>query len=101
MLLNHMTVPERGFSGFLPEFAMEDAMRATIKIIAERAGVSIGTVDRVLHNRPYVKAEVRARVLAVMEELDYRPNRVASALAMSGTPWRFAVVHPEIGRAHV
>ena len=28
------------------------------------------------------------------EELDYRPNRVASALAMSGTPWRFAVVHP-------
>lgn len=94
MLLNHMTVPERGFSGFLPEFAKEDAMQATIKIIAERAGVSIGTVDRVLHNRPYVKAEVRARVLAVMEELDYRPNRVASALAMSGTPWRFAVVHP-------
>ena len=39
-------------------------MRATIKMIAERAGVSIGTVDRVLHNRPYVKAEVRERVLA-------------------------------------
>ena len=30
-------------------------MRATIKMIAERAGVSIGTVDRVLHDRPYVK----------------------------------------------
>ena len=29
-------------------------MRATIKMIAERAGVSIGTVDRVLHDRPYV-----------------------------------------------
>ena len=39
-------------------------MRATIKMIAERAGVSIGTVDRVLHDRPYVKAEVRERVLA-------------------------------------
>ena len=45
-------------------------MRATIKMIAERAGVSIGTVDRVLHDRPYVKEEVRRRVLEVMEELD-------------------------------
>lgn len=70
-------------------------MRATIKMIAERAGVSIGTVDRVLHDRPYVKAEVRTRVLAVMEELDYRPNRMASALAMSGTARRFAVIQPE------
>ena len=42
-------------------------MRATIKMIAEKAGVSIGTVDRVLHDRPYVKAEVRERILRVME----------------------------------
>ena len=69
-------------------------MRATIKMIAERAGVSIGTVDRVLHDRPYVKAEVRQRVLAVMEELDYRPNHMASALATSGTVRRFAMVQP-------
>lgn len=69
-------------------------MRATIKMIAEQAGVSIGTVDRVLHNRPYVKPEVRERVLQVMEELDYRPNRMASALALSGTSRRFAVVQP-------
>lgn len=71
------------------------SVRATIKMIAERAGVSIGTVDRVLHDRPYVKAEVRERVLAVMAELDYHPNRVASALATSGTARRFAVVQPE------
>lgn len=70
-------------------------MRATIKMIAERAGVSIGTVDRVLHNRPYVKAEVRERVMQVMEELDYRPNLMASALAMSGTPRRLALIRPE------
>ena len=69
-------------------------MRATIKMIAERAGVSIGTVDRVLHDRPYVKPEVRQRVLEALEALDYRPNRVASALATSGTPRRFAVVEP-------
>lgn len=69
-------------------------MRATIKMIAEKAGVSIGTVDRVLHDRPYVKAEVKERILQVMEELDYRPNRMASALAMSGTPRTLAVVQP-------
>ena len=69
-------------------------MRATIKMIAEHAGVSIGTVDRVLHNRPYVKAEVKERILQVMEELDYHPNRMASALAMSSTPRKLAVVQP-------
>ena len=70
-------------------------MRTTIKMIAERAGVSIGTVDRVLHDRPYVKAEVRERVLQVLEELDYHPNRMASALATSGTPRHLALVQPE------
>ena len=70
-------------------------MRATIKMIAERAGVSIGTVDRVLHNRPYVKEEVRRRILEVMEELDYHPNRMASALATSGLARRFAIIQPE------
>ena len=69
-------------------------MRATIKMIAEKAGVSIGTVDRVLHDRPYVKAEVKERVLRVMEELEYRPNRMASALAMSGTARRLALIQP-------
>ena len=69
-------------------------MRATIKMIAEKAGVSIGTVDRVLHNRPYVKAEVREKVLQVMEELEYRPNRMASALALSGISRRLAVIQP-------
>lgn len=69
-------------------------MRATIKMIAEKAGVSIGTVDRVLHDRPYVKAEVKERILQVMEELNYRPNRMASALATSTTPRKLAVVQP-------
>ena len=76
-------------------------MRTTIKMIAERAGVSIGTVDRVLHDRPYVKAEVRERVLRVMEELDYHPNRMASALAtspsMSSTDSAFTT-SPNTGR---
>lgn len=76
-------------------------MRATIKMIAEKAGVSIGTVDRVLHDRPYVKAEVKERILRVMEELDYHPNRMASALAMSGTARRLALIQPGWGSDYV
>lgn len=55
---------------------------ATIKEIATRAGVSIGTVDRVLHNRGMVNEQTRQRIEAVMRELDYRPNRAAQGLAV-------------------
>lgn len=55
---------------------------ATIKEIAEKAGVSIGTVDRVLHNRGMVNARTKQRVEEVMRELDYRPNQVAQGLAV-------------------
>lgn len=54
---------------------------ATIKEIAERSGVSIGTVDRVLHNRGRVNPETRKRVLEAAEALNYTPNRVAQGLA--------------------
>lgn len=45
--------------------------RVTIQMIAESAGVSRGTVDRVLHNRPNVKPEVREHVLKTARELGY------------------------------
>ena len=57
------------------------AKRVRIKDIAERAGVSKGTVDRVIHNRGNVAPAVKQRVLEVMKELNYRPNILASALA--------------------
>ncbi len=53
---------------------------ATIKRVAEAAGVSTATVSRVLANGPHVRPEVRARVLAAVEALDYRPNLVARSL---------------------
>lgn len=52
----------------------------SIKDVAQRAGVSIATVSRVLSDKPNVRPEVRARVHAVVQELGYRPNRVASSL---------------------
>lgn len=69
-------------------------MKVTIKMLAERAGVSAGTVDRVLHNRPNVKPEVRERVLEVIRELNYRPNKAARALAIQDSDKRLAAVFP-------
>ncbi|GGP36207.1 LacI family DNA-binding transcriptional regulator [Streptomyces abikoensis] len=57
---------------------------ANIKDVAERAGVSTATVSRVLNGRSPV-AETRARVLAAVEELGYRPNVVARALRTART----------------
>ena len=52
----------------------------SIKDVAEAAGVSTATVSRVLAEKPHVRSEVRDHVLAVVEELNYRPNRVARSL---------------------
>ena len=52
-----------------------------IKDIAERAGCSIGTVDRVIHNRGKVAEPVRERILGIIKELDYKPNMSARVLA--------------------
>ena len=53
----------------------------TIKDIAEQAGVSVGTVDRVLHKRPNVSESALAKVNKVLEAINYQPNMYASALA--------------------
>ena len=49
--------------------------------IALKAGVSIGTVDRVLHQRGEVSAETRDKILKIIRDFDYRPNILASSLA--------------------
>ena len=55
-------------------------MPAKIEDVARRAGVSTATVSRVLSDKPYVRQDLRARVLAAAQELDYRPSRVARSL---------------------
>ncbi len=55
--------------------------KTRIKDIAERAGVSVGTVDRVLHNRPNVSQKALEKVNKAIAEMDYKPNMYASALA--------------------
>lgn len=51
-----------------------------IKDIAKLSGFSIGTVDRVLHNRGEVAADTKEKILKIARELDYKPNIVAQAL---------------------
>jgi DNA-binding LacI/PurR family transcriptional regulator len=53
--------------------------------VARLAGVSRKTVSRVLNNEPYVSDESRRRVLAAAEELGYRLNHAARALASGRT----------------
>lgn len=55
--------------------------QVTVKDIARRAGVSIGTVDRVMHNRSGVSATSRQKVVEAIEALGYRLNPFASLLA--------------------
>jgi LacI family transcriptional regulator len=51
-----------------------------IREIAESLGISIGTVDRALHDRPGIKEQTRRRILQQAKALGYRPNRAARFL---------------------
>lgn len=68
--------------------------KITIKDIAELSGVSAGTVDRVLHNRPNVSKIAREKVEKALKEMDYHPNMYASALAHNKT-YNFYCIIPK------
>ncbi len=55
----------------------------SIRDVARLAGVSHQTVSRVLNQHPSIRPETKQRVLDVMSELQYKPNRAARALVTS------------------
>ncbi len=55
--------------------------RVVMSDVGRLAGVSHQTVSRVINGSPHVRPETRERVLAAMQELGYRPNSLARALA--------------------
>jgi LacI family transcriptional regulator len=59
--------------------------RLTVKGIARLAGVSIGTVDRVLHDRGNVSADTRARIEGIVAARGFRPNVLARQLSLNRT----------------
>lgn len=62
----------------------------TIRQIAQLAGVSRGTVDRVLNHRPGVNPETAARVRRIAEEVGYQPNIAGQLLAARKRDLRIA-----------
>lgn len=63
--------------------------------VAELAGVSMKTVSNVVHDYPYVKPALRARVQKAIDELGYKPNLTARRLA-TGRTGTIALAMPEI-----
>lgn len=67
-------------------------MPVTMKDIAMKTGVSIGTVDRALNNRGRINPEVAERIRKVAEDLHYKPNSVAKSLAIRNKKLKIAIV---------
>ncbi|GHF54614.1 LacI family transcriptional regulator [Amycolatopsis bartoniae] len=59
---------------------------ATMRDVAELAGVSLKTVSRVFNDDPHVLPETRARVEAALRELDYIPNTLATTFRAGRAP---------------
>ena len=75
--------------------------RPTIQTVADLAGVSRGTVDRVINNRSYVRADVRERVLNAIRETGYlsprEAHRQSVAVQQALAPVRLGVILPSWG----
>ena len=63
----------------------ENANKPTIYDVADRAGVAISTVSRVLNDSRDVSDQTRESVQAAIEELQFRPSRTAKSLAQQST----------------
>ena len=57
----------------------------TIQDVADRAGVTVTTVSRMLNGRVRVSEKTRGRIEEAMRELGYRPNEMARSLAKKST----------------
>ena len=56
-------------------------MSVTISDVAKKAGVAVSTVSKVLNNYPDISEKTRKKVMIAVNELDYSPNLIASALS--------------------
>jgi LacI family transcriptional regulator len=70
-----------------------------IKDIAEIASVSIGTVDRVIHNRGEVSEVTREKIMKLLQEYNYQPDIAARSLALK-RQIQLAVVMPRVVNDH-
>jgi LacI family transcriptional regulator len=66
----------------------------TIRDVAEKAGVGVGTVSRVINNSSLVSEKTREKVLAAIEELDYHPSPIARRLSTGGRSQAIGIIAP-------
>jgi LacI family transcriptional regulator, galactose operon repressor len=78
----------------------ETGSRVTIIDVASEAGVSFGTVSRVINNDVHVKKETRERVLKAMQKLGFVANRQARSLA-GGKSNSIGVLVPDLGTGYI
>lgn len=71
----------------------------TIKDIAQKLGISVATVSRVLNNSGYASNEVREQVLECAKELNYTPNIAAKSLKVNKTN-TIGVIIPDISNSY-
>lgn len=68
------------------------SLMTTLKEIADLAGVSRGTVDRVLNHRGSVNPKTAEKVMNIVQALDYQPNRAGTALAAQKKKYKIGVI---------
>lgn len=73
--------------------------RIRIKDIAEIANVSVGTVDRVIHNRGEVSARTREKIAQLLLKFNYKPDIAARSLALKRAI-HLAVMMPMVVKGH-
>ncbi|WP_127593607.1 LacI family DNA-binding transcriptional regulator [Paenibacillus lautus] len=73
--------------------------KATIKQVAAAAEVSTATVSRVLNDSDYVSDEIKERVMAAVNQLNYRPSAIARSLKQDRT-YMIGVVVPDISNPY-
>ncbi|QNB06704.1 LacI family transcriptional regulator [Herbaspirillum frisingense] len=69
----------------IPRPVAEERARPTVRDVAQLAGVSIGTVSRVVNEIPNVSPSVRARVREAIGTLGWRPSMVAKNMRGQAT----------------
>jgi LacI family transcriptional regulator/LacI family repressor for deo operon, udp, cdd, tsx, nupC, and nupG len=76
---------------------MKEEKGITIKEIAKRAGVSMGTVSAVLNEKKFVKQSTREKILKLMRTLNYRPKGVARNLKYRNSEKSIGIIVKELG----
>ena len=61
---------------------MDRTKKITIQDVAKYANVSVGTIDRVIHNRGKVSAEKKQKIEEAIKKLNFNPNLLARTLAL-------------------